>query len=58
MIVKTMNGKLFVSECTKCDKRKEWEFAPTAYESDLPHYHVEGTLVYYIHGNYRIPMVA
>jgi hypothetical protein len=58
MITKTMNGKLFVSECTECGARKEWTTAPAANESNLPHYHVEENKVYYISGNYRIPMVA
>ena len=57
MITKTVNGNRFVSECTKCGARKEWEFAPTAVESDLPHFHTEETKVYYISGNYRVPMI-
>ena len=57
MITKTVNGKQFVSECTKCGARKEWESEPTALESDLPHYHTEETKVYYISGDYRVPMI-
>ena len=57
MITKTVNGKQFVSECTQCGRRKEWAFAPTAYESDLSHFHIEENKVYYVSGNYRVPMI-
>jgi hypothetical protein len=57
MITKTVNGKQFVSQCIVCGARREWDFAPTAIESDLPHYHTEENKVYYVSGNYRVPMM-